>query len=54
MLSKESTFLSRYFNDVADALHRIKLNIKLSSDDMRAAIDDVLQMVRELPGYTHS
>ncbi|PVH76575.1 hypothetical protein DL98DRAFT_535505, partial [Cadophora sp. DSE1049] len=45
MLSRESNSLSRHFNAVTDALHRIKFDINLSSDDMRAAIDDVLQML---------
>ncbi|PVH70541.1 hypothetical protein DL98DRAFT_504521, partial [Cadophora sp. DSE1049] len=44
MFNRKSTSLSRHFNDVTNALHRIKLDIKLSSDDMRAAIDDVLHM----------
>ncbi|CZT13589.1 uncharacterized protein RAG0_17087 [Rhynchosporium agropyri] len=44
ILSRKSASLSRYIKDVTEALHRIKLDMKLSSDDLRAAIDDVLQM----------
>ena len=50
MLRRESTSISRYFDNVTDAFHRIRNDLKLSSDDMRASINDVLQMVREFPG----
>ena len=50
MLRREFTSMSQYFDNVTDALRRIKSELKLSSDDVRASINDVLQMVREFPG----
>jgi Fungal Zn(2)-Cys(6) binuclear cluster domain len=44
-LSKETDSLSQHNADVTEALRRIRLDTHLSTDDMRAAIDEVLAMV---------
>jgi hypothetical protein len=44
-LSKETDVLTQHNNDITLALRRIRLDTHLSTDDMRAAIDEVLAMV---------
>lgn len=44
-LSKETDILAQHNIDVAEALRRIRLDTHLSTDDMRAAIDEVIAMV---------
>jgi hypothetical protein len=44
-LSKETNVLTQHNTEVAEALRRIRLDVLLSTDDMRAAIDEVLAMV---------
>jgi hypothetical protein len=46
-LSKETNTLVQHQSDVTEALTRIRLDTNLTSDGMRAAIDDVLAMVSE-------
>ncbi|KAH9214215.1 fungal-specific transcription factor domain-containing protein [Leptodontidium sp. 2 PMI_412] len=43
-LSKKSVSLSRHNDDVTEALRRIRLDTKLSSEDIRAALDGVISM----------
>ncbi|CZT11075.1 uncharacterized protein RCO7_10158 [Rhynchosporium graminicola] len=43
-LSRESISLSRHNDDVIDALRRIRLDSKLSTEDIRSALDDVISM----------
>lgn len=45
-LSKESISLNQHNYDVTEALRRIRLDTKLSTEDIRAALDDVISMVR--------
>jgi hypothetical protein len=44
-LSKVTDSLTKHNTDVTEALRRIRLDSHLSSDDMRAAIDEVIAMV---------
>ena len=44
-LSRESGYLAQHQSEVIDALKQIKINTDLSSDELRAAIGDVLAMV---------
>ena len=44
-LSKETDVLTQHNTEVTEALRRIRLDTHLSTDDMRAAIDEVLAMV---------
>lgn len=44
-LSKETDILTQHNVEVTEALRRIRLNPHLTSDGMRAAIDEVLAMV---------
>jgi hypothetical protein len=44
-LSKETDVLYQHNTEVTEALRRIRLDTHLSTDDMRAAIDEVLAMV---------
>jgi ribosome-associated translation inhibitor RaiA len=44
-LSKETDVLYQHNIEVTEALRRIRLDTHLSTDDMRAAIDEVLAMV---------
>jgi hypothetical protein len=48
-LSKETNSLTQHNTDVTEALRRIRLDAHLSTDDMRAAIDEVLAMVSGNP-----
>jgi hypothetical protein len=48
-LSKETDVLTQHNTDVADALRRIRLDTDLSTDDIRAKIDEVLAMVSVNP-----
>ncbi|KAH7317930.1 fungal-specific transcription factor domain-containing protein [Rhexocercosporidium sp. MPI-PUGE-AT-0058] len=43
-LSRESISLSRHNDDVTEALRRIRLDTNLSSEDIRAALDEVISM----------
>lgn len=45
-LSREAISLHQHALEVADALRRIRLDTSLSMEAMRAAIDDILDMVR--------
>jgi hypothetical protein len=44
-LTKETDILTQLNAEVIEALRRIRLDTHLTSDDMRAAIDEVLAMV---------
>jgi len=44
-LSKETNILTQHNAEITEALRRIRLDTHLTSDDMRAAIDEVLAMV---------
>jgi hypothetical protein len=44
-LSKETDILTQRNAEVTEALRRIRLNPHMTSDDMRAAIDEVLAIV---------
>ncbi|KAL2065211.1 hypothetical protein VTL71DRAFT_2880 [Oculimacula yallundae] len=43
-LSRESISLSRHMEDVTEALRRIRLDTKLSTEDIRSALDEVISM----------
>ncbi len=45
-LSKESVSMNQHSYDVTEALRRIRLDTKLSTEDIRAALDNVISMVR--------
>ena len=44
-LSRATDSLTQHQNEVIEALRRIRLDMHLSSDGMRAAIDEVIAMV---------
>ena len=48
-LSKKTDVLTQHNTEVTEALRRIRLDTHLSTDDMRAAIDEVLAMVSGSP-----
>jgi hypothetical protein len=48
-LDRATNSLSQHNFDVTEALRRIRLDTHLSSDDMRAALDEVIAMVSVQP-----
>jgi hypothetical protein len=48
-LDRATNSLSQHNLDVTEALRRIRLDTHLSSDDMRAALDEVIAMVSVQP-----